>query len=71
MTAQQLIERYRLEYDDMLPPEGNEYAELSAFAARLGVTCPDADSVVATVQQYRTWRNEANAKRIGWYQWTA
>ena len=53
MTAFDLIERYMLEHDDALPPVGMEYVEVNAYANRINVDTPEADSIIAVCQMLR------------------
>ena len=53
MTAWDLMERYMLEHDDALPPVGMEYAEIDAYANRINVDTPEADSIIAVCQMLR------------------
>lgn len=59
MTAFDLIERYMLEHDDALPPVGMEYVEVNAYANRLNVDTPEADSIIAVCQMLRQRQDEA------------
>ena len=58
MTAYQLLQDYMQEYG-MLPPEGDEYQELDAYAQRRKVDTPDSDSVIAVCQMMRRQQQEA------------
>ena len=53
MTAWDLLERYMLEHDDVLPPVGMEYVEVNAYANRIRVDTPDVDSIIAVCQMLR------------------
>ena len=53
MTAFELLERYMLEHDDNLPPVGMEYVEVNAYANRIHVDTPEADSIIAVCQMLR------------------
>lgn len=59
MTAFDLIERYMLEHDDALPPVGMEYVEVNAYANRIRVDTPEADSIIAVCQMLRQRQEEA------------
>ena len=59
MTAFDLIERYMLEHDDALPPVGMEYVEVNAYANRIHVDTPEADSIIAVCQMLRQRQEEA------------
>ena len=53
MTAFELLERYMIEHDDALPPVGMEYVEVNAYANRICVDTPEADSIIAVCQMLR------------------
>ena len=53
MTAFDLLERYMIEHDNALPPVGMEYVEVNAYANRICVDMPDADSIIAVCQMLR------------------
>ena len=59
MTAFELLERYMLEHDDNLPPVGMEYVEVNAYANRIHVDTPEADSIIAVCQMLRQRQAEA------------
>lgn len=65
MTAFELVKRYLIEYDDMLPTAGNEYTEIALLAARLHVDAPEPDSIVAVVQMMRQRESEALCREAG------
>ena len=53
MTAFDLLERYMIEHDNALPPVGMEYVEVNAYANRIHVDTPEADSIIAVCQMLR------------------
>lgn len=53
MTAWDLVQQYIREHDDNLPPVGMEYAEIDAYANRINVDTPEADSIIAVCQMLR------------------
>ena len=53
MTAFDLLERYMIEHDNALPPVGMEYVEVNAYAKRIRVDTPEADSIIAVCQMLR------------------
>ena len=57
MTAYQLLQEYVQEYG-MLPPEGDEYQELDAYAQRRKVDTPEQDDIVSVCQMMRQWKQE-------------
>ena len=59
MTAWNLLERYMLEHDDVLPHAGMEYVEVNAYADRIRVDTPEADSIIAVCQMLRQRQEEA------------
>ena len=59
MTAFELLERHITEHDDALPLAGKEYAEIDAYANRIGVDTPEADSIIAVCQMLRQRQEEA------------
>ena len=59
MTAFDLIQQYIREHDDNLPPVGMEYVEVNAYANRICVDMPDADSIIAVCQMLRQRREDA------------
>jgi len=64
VTAWDLLERYIREHDDNLPPVGMEYAEIDAYANRIGVDTPEADSIIAVCQMLRQ-RQEESLREAG------
>lgn len=58
MTAYDLVTRYQQEHGT-LPPEGCEVTELQAFGQRIGITPPEADSILAVCQTFRQRQQEA------------
>ena len=59
MTAFELLERYMIEHDNALPHVGMEYVEVNAYANRIGVDTPEADSIIAVCQMLRQRQEEA------------
>ena len=59
MTAFDPIQQYIREHDDNLPPVGMEYAEIDAYANRINVDTPEADSIIAVCQMLRQRQAEA------------
>jgi hypothetical protein len=59
MTAFDLIQQYIREHDDNLPPVGMEYVEVNAYANRICVDTPEADSIIAVCQMLRQRQAEA------------
>jgi len=53
MTAWDLVQQYIREHGDNLPPVGMEYAEIDAYANRIRVDTPEADSIIAVCQMLR------------------
>ena len=43
----------------LLPPEGDEYVEIAAYAERRQVDVPEAESVIAVCQMMRRQQQEA------------
>ena len=47
MTAWDLVQQYIREHDNALPHVGMEYVEVNAYANRIRVDTPEADSIIA------------------------
>ena len=58
MTAYDLLNEYMKDYG-LLPPEGDEYVEIAAYAERRQVDVPEAESVIAVCQMMRRQQQEA------------
>lgn len=62
MTAFDLLQEYMKDYG-LLPPDGDEYVEIAAYARRRNVDVPDEDSVIAVCQMLRRQQQEAAGQR--------
>jgi len=58
MTCWDLIQDYYKDYG-VLPPDGEEYAEIAAYARRRGVDVPEQESIVSVCQMLRQAQQEA------------
>lgn len=58
MTAWDLLNEYMKDYGT-LPPDGDEYAEIAAYARRRNVDVPEQSDVVSVCQMLRTQQQEA------------
>lgn len=59
MTAWDLVQQYIREHDNALPHVGMEYVEVNAYANRIRVDTPEADSIIAVCQMLRQRQEEA------------
>jgi len=58
MTCWDLIQDYYKDYG-LLPPDGDEYAEIAAYARRRGVDVPEQESIESVCQMLRRQQQEA------------